>query len=162
MVRARAVVAAVAAVATLGACSGSGEPFVPALTTTTTTVAPEPTLAPGPLIGRPRGEDAFCDFVATYHERFGRVDTSLADPARLRTAMEEAAAAIAEAADNAPAAIRADVVLLRDAFAQLVAGFRQADFDISRLPPSTLLALAAPQFVAASNRLDAYLVDNCQ
>jgi hypothetical protein len=76
--------------------------------------------------------------------------------------MEEAAKAIKDAQGQAPDAIKADVGLLSDAFQILLTGFEQANFNIARLSPATLQRMAAPEFVAASGRLDNYFRQNCQ
>ncbi|HVM01542.1 MAG TPA: hypothetical protein VM263_02645 [Acidimicrobiales bacterium] len=145
--------AAVVAVA-LAACTGGNGNDGDRATPTT----PVATTAPS---GARPGENPFCDFVRGFTERFGRIDLSLTDPARFRAAMEEASTSIRDAQASAPEAVRADVATLNTYFQRFLGALQQANFDLSRLPPGSLQQLQAPEFAAASARLDAYARDNC-
>lgn len=111
--------------------------------------------------GAAPGEDAFCDFVRGFNDRFGRIDLGLADPQRFRTVMEDAAAAIAGAQSNAPEAVRADVATLNTYFQRFLDSLRQVNFDLTRLRQGTIEQLQAPEFTAASARLDEYQRTRC-
>jgi ABC-type glycerol-3-phosphate transport system substrate-binding protein len=111
--------------------------------------------------GNPATTDSFCTFVRTFNERFGRIDPSLSDPAQLRTRLQEATKAVTDAAATAPAAVKADVGVLGQAYTQLLAVFQQAGFDVAKVPLASLQAFQAPAFAQASARLDAYRAANC-
>ncbi len=154
MRRARFIAAVMAAVCLLGAsCSdGDDEPSA------------SPTTASGTATARggAGGSDGFCTFVRDFTSRFGRVDISLSDPQRLRTTMEDAAGAIANAQSNAPEAVRADVATLNTYFQRFVTSLRQVNFDLTRLPRTAVEDLQNPEFTSASDRLDEYVRQNCR
>ena len=142
--------AAVVAVALAACTGGNGNDGGRA----TATTAPATTAPSGP-------GDTFCDFLGSFNDRFGRIDLGLTEPARFRAAMEEAATSIRDAQASAPDAIRADVATLNTYFQRFLSALQQANFDFTRLPPGSLQQLQAPEFAAASARLDAYARDNC-
>lgn len=111
--------------------------------------------------GAAPGTDGFCDFVRGFTDRFGRIDLGLADPQRFRTVMEDAASAIAGAQNDAPEAIRADVATLNTYFQRFVESLRQVNYDLTRLRQGTVEQLQAPEFTAASARLDEYQRTRC-
>src|SRR5438105_2661318 len=71
---------------------------------------------PATTVARAAGANPFCDFVGTFNDRFGRVNLGLTDPQQLKAVLQDATAAIAGAQAIAPPAIKADVVVLNDAF----------------------------------------------
>jgi len=84
------------------------------------------------------------------------------DPAQLRTFLTDAANAIREAQTTAPASIRADVGILSESFQRLLTVLQQANFDVTRVNANALAELQSPQNAAASQRLDAYMTQNCR
>jgi len=150
--------AVVAVLVVLSGCNG-GDDFPSLEASTTTTVAPAPA---GPATSVRSGTgNAFCDFLDTYNERFGRFNAGLTDPNQLRTVMSEAAAAIREAEATAPAEVKADLTTMRMAFESLIRALEQVGFDFSRLRLDTLAVLQNPEFVQASLRMEAYTRQNC-
>lgn len=117
---------------------------------------------PGATAADKASTDSFCRFVASFNERFGKVDPTLNDPARLRATFQEAAKAISEAAATAPVAVKADVGVLDQAFTQLLTVLQQVGFDVTKVSPAALQALQSPAFAEASGRLDAYRAANCR
>jgi hypothetical protein len=99
--------------------------------------------------------------VQAFSDRFGRVNTGLADPQQLRSTLVDAAAALKDAQSKAPDELRADVGLLNDAFQRLVTAFQQANFDVTKVSPAVLDQLNTPQYTAASQRLENYMRTNC-
>lgn len=144
-----ATLALVAMLAT--GCSTNGDRSAPATST-----------VPGGTVAAAASPDPFCRFVAAFDERFGRIDPSLSDPTRLRLSLREAANEVSNAAATAPAAVKADVAILEQAYTQLLTVFEQADFDLTKVPPAALQSLQAPGFADASARLDAYRAANCR
>ena len=98
----------------------------------------------------------------TYNDRFGRINPSaLNDPQQFRTAMQDANAALKDAAGAAPASIRSDVGLMSQAMQKLFDSFQQVNFDITRVQVTAFTQLQAPEFIAAAQRLDEYTRQNC-
>src|SRR5205085_7077894 len=100
-------------------------------------------------------------FVKSYNERFGKVNLGLSDPAQLKATMLDAAASIQQAQTVAPSPIRSDVGLLSQSFQSLVDILQQANFDVTKVSLASIQQLQSSDFVAASQRLDAYTRQNC-
>lgn len=144
------------AIVGLAGCS-SGKPSATATPSTTPTSAPAPSTTT-----RPASNDPFCNFVQTYNDRFGRVNPSaLSDPQQFRTVLQDATAAIKEAAGAAPASIRTDVALVSQAMQKLMDSFQQVNFDITRIQVAAFTQLQTPEFIAAGQRIDDYTRQNC-
>jgi hypothetical protein len=135
----------------LSACSSDDDDSSSA-TTTTTEARPATTLA----------DDPYCQTLQRFNERYARVDPSLADPARFKTAMEDALASAQEAQANAPQAIKADLATLNAGLQDLFELFQGVGFDVTKLNISDLDRLqSSPQLEEASQRVEAYTRDNC-
>lgn len=138
----------VAVLALVVGCSDDDESSAP-----TTTVASE---------GRRRSNDAYCNFLLTFSERYGQVNPSLADPPQFRSAMEEAAAAAKEAAASAPEAIKADLAVLNTGLDRLMGILRRVNFDVTKLQMAELQEIqGTPEFVEAGRRVEEYRQQNC-
>ncbi len=148
----------VAVVALAGCSSGKKAATGSPSTTPTSASAPAPTTT----ASRPPSTDPFCVFVRTYNDRFGRINpAALSDPQQFKAAMQDASAAIKEAANTAPASIRADVATMSQAVQKLLDSFQQVNFDMTRISVAALTQLQAPEFIAAGRRLDDYTRQNC-
>ena len=159
----RRLLVALTLVLALAGCS-SGNKFPPLAGGRTTTTLPEgarPTGGGTPTSLRAGTGNAFCDFLRTYNERFGRFNAGLTNPQELRTVMNEALAAVKAAEANAPSDVKADMATTAAAFASLVVSFGQANFDVTKLRLEDLTALQDPKFLAASQRLDTYIGQHC-
>src|SRR5205085_537824 len=108
----------------LTACS-SGKKSESGTAATTAAGAPSPNAT-----GR-ASSDPFCLSLNAYQDKYGRVNTGVADPQQLRVAMQDAGTAIADADKNAPASIKTDVDILNQAFQQLLAILQATNFDFS-------------------------------
>ncbi|MDQ4133728.1 MAG: hypothetical protein M3179_11110 [Actinomycetota bacterium] len=107
-------------------------------------------------------DSPYCQTLQRFNERYGRVDPSLADPARFKTAMEDALASAKEAEASAPQAIKADLATLNAGLQDLFDLFQGVGFDVTKLNVSDLDRLqGTPQLEAASQRVEAYTRDNC-
>jgi hypothetical protein len=148
------------ALALLTACSGGGDDNDAA----PTTVAPAATAAPGATTTPTftgQNSSQFCGLARTYNERFTSVGPN-ATPAQLRTVAREGQTAITEAVRTAPAEIKPDIEVLARTFTTLLAELEKVNFEITRLPPTALQALSAPDFQASTQRFQAYLRDVCK
>jgi len=116
----------------------------------------------GGRAGRASTGDPFCDFYRDYSQRFGRIDPrGAAEPNALRALFQEAATALGEAHATAPEAVKADVKVLNDAFAQFTAVFEQAGFDITKVQLPAIERINTPQFTDANRRIDTYMRQHC-
>ncbi len=61
----------------------------------------------------------------------------------------------------APAPIKADVDTVITTIKQLVASFKAANYDVSKINPADMAALQDPKFVAATQRVEAYDAQVC-
>ena len=109
------------------------------------------------IIGGP-----FCEFALTFNGRYAQISPSLADPQQLRAAFEQAAKAIDDAEQIAPAEVRPDVRVLATQFRDLVVILQQANYDFSKVPQASIQRLQSPEVQAAGQRLDAYVKQNCR
>jgi hypothetical protein len=66
-----------------------------------------------------------------------------------------------QAAQLAPAAIKADVTTLFAATDAVWAALAKANYDYSKLQPSDMVALSSPEVAAAEKRLTAYMTTTC-
>ncbi len=145
------VSAALAATVLLSSCTGDDDEASSA-TSTTTEAQPATTLA----------DDPYCQTLQRFNQRYGQINPSMADPARFKTAMEDAVASAKEAEANAPQAIKADLATLNAGLQDLFALFQSANFDVTKLNVNDLDQLqASPQLEEASLRVEAYTRDNC-
>ena len=147
----------------LAGCSGDDDEAA------TTTSAPAGTAATGPTTTiRPvdtsftgQNSTQFCTLARTYNERFTSVGAN-PTPAQLRTVAREGQTAIAEARTSAPAEIRRDVEVLAAAFGSFLTELEKVNFEVSRLPPSALAQLQAPEFQQSTMRFEAYIRNVCR
>ena len=146
------------AVATAGCKSGG----LSSLDNTTTTAAGiRPSSTAPPVSVRAGTGNAFCEFLRTYNEQFGKFNSGLADPQQLRTTMNQALGAIRSAESSAPSDIKADLTTMRIGFENLIKGFEQVGFDVTKLRIDILTSFQTPEFVAASQRMESYTRQNC-
>lgn len=145
----------------LSACSGGDDDGKDAAPTTS---APAVTAAPGATTTPTftgQNSSQFCGLARTYNERFTSVGAN-ATPAQLRTVAREGQTAITEAVRTAPAEIKPDVEVVARTFTTLLAELEKVNFEITRLPPTALQALSAPDFQASTQRFQTYLRDVCK
>ena len=146
--------AAVAAAVLLTGCNNDGEE---SSSPTTGGSQPASTSSSARITGGP-----FCERILTFNDRSSRVDPSMVEPQQLRQAFEEAAQAIEDAEQAAPPEIKADVAVLAGQFHDLVIILDQAGFDFTRFPPASFQRLQTPEVQSASQRVNAYVGQNCR
>src|SRR5947209_4916408 len=86
--------------------------------TQATTTFPVPTVT---TLAIHNTNDPFCKFLASYNDRFGKVSPNLSDPQQLKATLQDAGAAIKDAANTAPPAVKADVATMSDGFQKFLA-----------------------------------------
>ena len=143
----------------LAGCSGGKFPSVGESTTTSAGIRPSST-APGATIRAGSG-NSFCEFLRTYNERFGRFNAGIIDPQQMKTTLNDALTAMKDAERTAPADIKADLTTMRAGFEKFISGFEQVGFDLTKIKPDFLATIQTPDFLAASQRMDAYTRQNC-
>jgi hypothetical protein len=102
----------------------------------------------------------FCALARTYSERFSKVSAS-PTAAELRTVTREGQTAITQAVNAAPAEIKRDVEVISTAFNGLLAELEKVNFEVTRLPPTALGSLSAPEFTQATTRFNSYVRTVC-
>ncbi len=143
--------AAMVAALLLSSCS-SGDDKESSSASSTTEPAPATTLADNP----------YCQTLQRLNERYGRVDPGLGDPARFKTAMDDALASAKEAQTNAPDAIKNDLATINSGLQDLYELFQGAGFDVTKLNVNDLDKLeSTPQLEAAGQRVETYTRENC-
>jgi hypothetical protein len=145
--------ACMAALLPLAGCSDSnggngGGTAAPAATTTT---APEYTFTG-------EGSTEFCQFISAFDEG----SQGASGGADVEGSLREAQTAIDSAVNVAPAEIKDSVVTIAEGFRSMNTAMASAGFDVNRLDPAALNALQAPPFVAAVDRMEAYLSNVCR
>lgn len=123
--------------------------------------APATTAAPAPAVTTRGTNDPFCNSLNAYNEKYGRVNTGVAQPDQLRAAMQDAASAIGEADRTAPDEIRSDVDVLNRAFQQLLGILQATNFDLSKVSLAQVQQFQTPEFTTAGQNVDAYVRDHC-
>ncbi len=154
MFRSRLAALALAAAVVLVGCSSKAPSSAPATTRSFVTLPPT-------TAGSRASDDPFCSSLSTYNERFQRMDLGANDPQKLKSAMQEASAAISDAQGKAPEEIRSDVAVLSRGFQQFVTILEQANYDFTKLTLAQVQQLQTPEFTAAGQRVDTYLHDHC-
>jgi len=144
----------------LAGCSGGGGDDKASPTTVPAAGAPT-TAVPVPTSFTGQDSTQFCTLARTYNERFTNVGPN---PTReqLRTATREGQTAITQALNAAPAEIKGDVQLLANAFDGFLTELEKVNFEASRLPPTALAQLSAPEFQASTTRFQAYTRSVCK
>lgn len=143
----------------LAGCSGSKGSFIGLKTTTTVgTSAPTVSVTAGPTT---TNSNPYCQFLTTFNDQFGKINTGLTDPTQFKMVMQQAAASVQQAQATAPADIKADLKTIGDAFQQLLGVFAAANYDITKVSLNSLQQLSSPSLVGAANRVDAYTKSHC-
>ena len=117
--------------------------------------------APAPTTAGHGSNDPFCVSLNAYQDKYGRVNTGLADPQQLKAAMQDAGTAIADADKNAPTSIKNDVDILNKAFQQLLVVLQASNYDLSKVSLAQVQQFQTPEFTTASQRINAYIGENC-
>lgn len=159
----RCVAAAVLALAlALAGCSSGGDEAASTTTAAPTTLT-RPTSSSQTVDTAFSGQNSadFCNLSKTFNDRFASFSTN-ATPAQLRSTLGEARNALNQAATVAPSEIKADMQVIAAAFAELVGALDKVNYDANKLDPATFRKLQEPQFVTASQRLQAYLTNICK
>ena len=161
MVRKRNTLAACAlALLVLAGCSGDGKDEA------STPPAPDPgggastTVRPVDTSFTGQNSGPFCALSKTYNERFGNLNTG-SSPAQLRASTAEGRTAITQAAAAAPAEIKPDVQVIANAFTTILSELEKVNFDISKMSPTAVASLQAPEFQASTARFQSYLRTVC-
>ncbi|MGH9225392.1 MAG: hypothetical protein ACRD2W_16780 [Acidimicrobiales bacterium] len=155
----RRLAAAAVVLLALAACTGGDA--LPSLDAKATTTTSQTGTGGTPTSVSSGTANSFCEFLRTYNDRFGRFNAGLADPQQLRTVLNDALAAVKDAEATAPAEIKPDLVTMSRAFQTMVGSFQAAGFDVTKMRLESLGALAAPEFVQASQRIEAYTRQHC-
>lgn len=148
----RTLAACGVALLVLAGCSGGGDDEA---APTTSTPAPTTTVRPVDTSFTGQNSAEFCGLARTYNERFAGVGPN-ATPAQLRTLAREAQTAISQAINAAPAEIKPDVEVIARTFGTLLTELEKVNFEVTRLPPTAVQALQAPEFAQATTRFQAY------
>ncbi len=105
---------------------------------------------------------AVCDLIRTYRQRLEDLDQQgLGDPGRLRQFMASLTSALDQAVQVAPADVRADITLIRNATKDYNAMLSGAGYDVTKLTRGTDNPLLHADVQAASERQDAYARATC-
>jgi hypothetical protein len=146
----------------LAGCSSGGDDKAAPTTTAAGTPSTGPTSTVRPVDTSFTGQNStqFCTLARTYNDRFTQVGTN-PTPAQLRIVAREGQTAITQAVTAAPAEIKNDVQVLANAFGSLLSELEKVNYDVSKLPPSAVTSLTAPEFQASTTRFQAYLRTVC-
>ena len=110
-----------------------------------------------------QGSTEFCNLARTYTERSANVgNPATSSPAQLRALANEGRTAITQAANAAPAEIKADVQLIATTFTNLIAELEKVNYDGTKLTQAAFAPLQTPEFGRASQRFQAYNRDVCK
>jgi hypothetical protein len=108
------------------------------------------------------GGGSLCTLIRTYHQRVADLAAQgLGDPGRLRQLMVDVVSALDQAVGIAPADVRADLTLIRDATKQYDAVLAKAGYDVTKLSRGADNPLLHDDVQAASERQGAYAHDAC-
>lgn len=124
--------------------------------------SPATTAGEAPATTRRVAGGPFCQFLATFDDRFSRLAPDATNPQQLRTSFQEAVKAIEGAEPLAPPEIQPDVRLLATTFRDFVGTLEQVNYDFTKVPPSSLDRLSRPDVQAAGDHLDSYVRQNCR
>lgn len=147
----------------LTGCSGGGDDNDAAPAASTAPAGPSTTLAAVNPTFTGQGSTEFCTLARTYTERSANVgNLSQSNPAQLRTLANEGRTAITQAANAAPAEIKADVQLIATTFSGLLVELEKANYEAAKMAPTAFAPLQTPEFGRASQRFQAYTKDVCK
>lgn len=164
MTRTRSTLAACGlALLVLTGCSSGDDDKDAAPAASTAPAGPTTTLGATDTTFTGQGSSDFCNLARTYAERSTNVgNPASSSPAQLRTLANEGKTAITQAANAAPAEIKADVQLIATTFTALLAELEKVNYDGTKLAPEAFAPLQAPEFGRASQRFQAYTRDVCK
>jgi predicted secreted protein len=128
---------------------------------TTTTVPPTTVSAPTSTTVPQRPSQAFCDAARSATELVRQIAVTLTDPTALRTELDQGDAALATAANAAPADVRATVGFLQTTVSSLHAALDGAGYDLSKLQTAVVTKAGSPEVFTAVRDLDGYTAKAC-
>ena len=154
------MVAVLATAVAFGACGGSDESgSAPPTSNGSTGGRSATTVAPG---SPSRSVGQFCEVNATLNRQMTSAALGLGEnPDQIRTFVDELVAASEQAAAAAPPEIAADTTVVTTAVAQFARSLEQTGFDPEKVPADAAGMLSAPEFQAASARLEAFIAEKC-
>ncbi len=145
------------------ACGGSGSSKASGSGTTTTTAAGSSSASgSGTTTTQKISGDSnsnFCRYARDVEKSF-TPDVG-ADPSSIRSLMEQAGKAMQQAVKIAPAEIKPDFQTFVDAFTPYLQALKDANYDYTKIDPTKLQSITAPDVTAASQHISAYMTQVC-
>jgi len=142
----RFVVAVILVMVGAAACSSSSK--------SATHISTAPTIVRPPNSSRPTG---FCGLFAMDQTAFNGAQSAVTTPAQLKKLYDNLGAALDEARDVAPSAIKRDMDTFVTALTTFLNELAAANYDSRKLAPTALVVLETPTLKDASAHIDQYM-----
>lgn len=104
----------------------------------------------------------FCALIRSFNDDSGRIPPASNDPLALRDLFRRSATSVKQAVAVAPAELKEDVGSLAKVYADFLAALESVDFNLTKLPPTVVSSLSAPETTRASARISAYTANVCK
>lgn len=117
--------------------------------------------APTDATVKATGGGKFCQQIAGAINSSAVQAAVASGPAGLKQEAQRFQALESEVVKSAPSSLKADITTVFGAVSQFYAALAKANYDYTKVDPTSLTSMSAPAVVAAEARLDAYTKNTC-
>ncbi len=103
----------------------------------------------------------FCDLARADDKAFSNVNPTGLSTSDLKKQFENLGPALQQAADKAPKEIKGDFQTFINAFKPYLQALADANYDFTKIKPSSVTGLESPAVRAASNHIEQYFTQVC-
>jgi hypothetical protein len=103
----------------------------------------------------------FCDLARADDKAFSNVDPTGLSASDLKKQFENLGPALQQAADKAPSEIKGDFTTFINAFKPYLQALADANYDFTKIQPSSVSGLESPAVQAASDHIEQYFTQVC-
>jgi hypothetical protein len=103
----------------------------------------------------------FCDLARADDKAFSNVDPTGLSAADLKKQFENLGPALQQAADKAPSEIKGDFETFLNAFKPYLKALADANYDFTKIQPTSVSGLESPAVQAASDHIEQYFTQVC-
>jgi hypothetical protein len=107
------------------------------------------------------GSSDFCDLARADDKAFSNFDPTSVSAADLKKQFENLAPALQQAADKAPSEIKGDFETFVNAFKPYLQALADANYDFSKINPTSVSGLESPAVQTASDHIEQYFEQVC-
>jgi hypothetical protein len=107
------------------------------------------------------GSSDFCNLARADDKAFSNFNPTGSSAADLKKQFENLGPALQQAADKAPSEIKGDFETFVNAFKPYLQALADANYDFTKIQPSSVAGLESPKVQAASDHIEQYFTQVC-